>query len=143
MGANDQLVDPPAYQNLVIAWRNGAPVRLRDVGSVIDGVENDRVGAWYQRPRRRCCSISSASPAPISSQTADRVQAALPKLQKGDARPASASTIVTDRTETIRASVRDVQFTLAISVGLVVAVIFTFLRSPRQPSSRPSPCRCR
>jgi multidrug efflux pump len=71
LGANDQLVSADAYTNLVIAFRNGAPVRLSDVGSVIGGVENDRVGAWYY-PRaaapgtRPCCSTSSASPAPTS-----------------------------------------------------------------------------
>ena len=129
LGANDQLVDASAYQNLVIAWRNGAPVRLSDVGSVIKGVENDRVAAWYKDQPAAVIDIQRQPGANIV-QTVALVKAALPRLQA--AIPSAIRiTIVSDRTETIRASVRDVQITLLMAVILVVAVIFLFLRSPR------------
>jgi hydrophobe/amphiphile efflux-1 (HAE1) family protein len=129
LGANDQLVDASAYQNLVIAWRNGAPVRLSDVGSVVRGVENDRVAAWYKDQPAAVIDIQRQPGANIV-QTVALVKAALPRLQA--AIPSAIKlTIVSDRTETIRASVRDVQITLIMAVILVVAVIFLFLRSPR------------
>jgi hydrophobe/amphiphile efflux-1 (HAE1) family protein len=129
LGANDQLVDAPAYQNLVIAWRNGAPVRLSAVGNVIGGVENDRVGAIYDGTAAVVLDIQRQPGANIV-QTVQAIQQALPRLRK--AIPSGIKiAIVTDRTETIRASVRDVQYTLIMSVVLVVAVIFVFLRSPR------------
>jgi multidrug efflux pump len=135
LGANDQLVSPDAYTGLVIAFRNGAPVRMSDIGSVIGGVENDRVGAWYYPP-----GGAPAHPAVLLDiqrqpganivQTVDRLKKALPTLQR--AMPAAIRTvIVTDRTETIRASVADVQATLVLSVVLVVLVIYLFLRSWR------------
>jgi multidrug efflux pump len=129
LGANDQLVDAAAYQNLVVAWRNGAPVRLSDVGSVVNGVENDRVAAWYMGEPAAVLDIQRQPGANIV-QTVQLVKTALPRLQA--AIPSGIRlTIVTDRTETIRASVWDVQITLIMSVILVVAVIFVFLRSPR------------
>ncbi len=129
LGANDQLVDASAYQALVIAWRNGAPVRMSDVGSVINGVENDRVAAWYKDQPAAVLDIQRQPGANIV-QTVALVKAALPRLQR--AIPSAIRlTVVTDRTETIRASVRDVQITLIMSVILVVGVIFLFLRSPR------------
>jgi hydrophobe/amphiphile efflux-1 (HAE1) family protein len=129
LGANDQLVDASAYRNLVIAWRNNAPVRLSDVGSVIPSVENDRVAAWYDGTQAAVLDIQRQPGANIV-QTVALVKAALPRLQS--AIPSGIKlTIVTDRTETIRASVRDVQLTLIMSVVLVVLVIFLFLRSPR------------
>jgi hydrophobe/amphiphile efflux-1 (HAE1) family protein len=129
LGANDQLVDAAAYRDLVIAWRNSAPVRLSDVGSVVAGVENDRVAAWYKDQPAAVLDIQRQPGANIV-QTVQLVKDALPRLQS--AIPSAIKlTIVTDRTETIRASVRDVQITLIMSVVLVVAVIFVFLRSPR------------
>ncbi len=129
LGANDQLVDASAYRNLVIAWRNSAAVRLSDVGDVIAGVENDRVAAWYKDQPAAVLDIQRQPGANIV-QTVQLVKQALPRLQA--AIPSGIRlTIVTDRTETIRASVRDVQITLIMSVLLVVAVIFLFLRSPR------------
>jgi multidrug efflux pump len=129
LGANDQLVDAAAYRDLVIAWRNSAPVRLSDVGSVVAGVENDRVAAWYKDQPAAVLDIQRQPGANIV-QTVQLVKDALPRLQS--AIPSAIKlTIVTDRTETIRASVRDVQITLVMSVVLVVGVIFVFLRSPR------------
>jgi hydrophobe/amphiphile efflux-1 (HAE1) family protein len=129
LGANDQLVDAAAYQNLVIAWRNGAPVRLSAVGNVVSGVENNRVGAVYDGTAAVVLDIQRQPGANIV-QTVQAIQEALPRLRK--AIPSGIGiAIVTDRTETIRASVRDVQYTLIMSIVLVVAVIFVFLRSPR------------
>ena len=129
LGANDQLVDPASYQNLVIAWRNNAPVKLSAVGDVVAGVENDRVAATYDGTQAVVLDIQRQPGANIV-RTVQLIKEALPRLQR--AIPSGVKlTIVTDRTETIRASVLDVQYTLGLSVLLVVAVIFVFLRSPR------------
>jgi multidrug efflux pump len=129
LGANDQLLSPESYRALIVAWRNGAPVRLSDVGSVVGGVENDRVAAWYKKEPAAVLDIQRQPGANIV-QTVERVKQALPALQR--AMPNGiALAIVTDRTETIRASVADVQRTLILSVILVVGVIFVFLRSLR------------
>ncbi len=133
VGANDQLVSADQYRDLVIAWRNGAPVRLSAVGQVVSGVENDRVGAWLiQHGTRVPAAVLDIQRQPGANivQTVARVTKALPLLQR--AMPAGVHlTIVTDRTGTIRASVRDVQITLVAAVVLVVLVMFVFLRSPR------------
>jgi multidrug efflux pump len=134
LGANDQLVSPDAYRDLVIAWRNNAPVRLSAVGEVVPGVENDRVAAWFidaDRVSQPAAVLDiQRQPGANIVRTVERLKAALPALER--AIPAGIHlTIVTDRTETIRASVRDVQITLIVSVVLVVAVIFVFLRSAR------------
>ena len=129
LGANDQLVDASQYKDLIIAWRNNAPVRLSAVGSVISGVENDRVAARFDGTPAVVLDIQRQPGANIV-QTVERLKQELPKLQA--AIPGAIHlTIVTDRTQTIRASVRDVQYTLIMSVVLVVLVIFLFLRSPR------------
>ena len=129
LGANDQLVDAAAYRNLIVAWRNNAPVRLSAVGSVISSVENDRVAARYDGTPAVVLDIQRQPGANIV-QTVDSIKQALPKLQA--VIPTGIHlTIVTDRTQTIRASVRDVQYTLIMSVVLVVLVIFVFLRSAR------------
>ncbi|MDE2582055.1 MAG: efflux RND transporter permease subunit [Rhodospirillales bacterium] len=133
LGANDQLVNADAYRNLVLAWRNGAPVRLSAVGTVVDGLENDRIGAWYfDHGQRKPAAVLDIQRQPGANivQTVNRIKAALPSLQR--AMPGGIRLrIVTDRTETIRASVRDVQFSLVAAVVLVVLVIFAFLRSWR------------
>ncbi|HEX2939993.1 MAG TPA: efflux RND transporter permease subunit, partial [Rhodopila sp.] len=129
LGANDQLVDADAYRNLIITWRNGAPVRLSAIGSVISGLENDRVGATYDGRPAVVIDVQRQPGANIV-QTVRAVKEALPRLQKTIPSGITLS-IVTDRTQTIRASVADVQYTLMLSVLLVVLVIFVFLRSPR------------
>jgi len=129
LGANDQLVTPAAYKDLVIAYKNASPVRLSDVGTVIGGVENDRVAGWYNGNPAVVLDIQRQPGANIVSTVA-AIKDALPGLQR--AIPAAvAMSVVVDRTETIRASVDDVQFTLMLSIGLVVFVIFLFLRSAR------------
>ncbi len=129
LGANDQLLTPEAYRSLIIAYRNGAPVRLSDVGSVVGGVENNRVAGWFNGRAAVVLDIQRQPGANIVSTVA-AIKAALPALQR--AIPAAVRMeVVTDRTETIRASVDDVQFTLALSIGLVVFVIYLFLGSAR------------
>ncbi len=129
LGANDQLLTPDAYKNLVIAYRNNAPVRISDIGSVVGGVENDRVSGWYNGRQAVVLDIQRQPGANIVATVA-AIKEALPALQR--AIPAAIlMQVVTDRTETIRASVRDVEFTLALSIGLVVFVIYLFLRSAR------------
>ena len=129
LAANDQLINPAAYRDLVIAWKGGAPVHLRDVGSVVGGVENDRVAASYNGKPAVVLDIQRQPGANIVA-TVDEIKRQLPMLQR--ALPAAiAMQIAADRTVTIRASVHDVQFTLALSIGLVVLVIFLFLRSWR------------
>ena len=129
LGANDQLVSPDAYRELVIAWRSGAPVRLSDVGTVVGGTENNRVGAWYQSRQAVVIDVQRQPGANIVD-TVDRIKKSLPKLRQ--AMPAAITMlIVSDRTETIRASVADVQYTLVLSIVLVILVIFAFLRSWR------------
>ncbi len=129
LGANDQILSPDAYDTLVIAYRNNAPVRLKDVGSVVGGVENNRVAASYNGHQAVVLDIQRQPGANIVA-TVDRVKAELPNLQR--ALPTAIKlSIVTDRTETIRASVRDVEATLVLAIVLVVGVIWLFLRSWR------------
>jgi len=129
LGTNDQLTTPAAYANVVLAWRNGAAVRLADVGSVIHGVENDHVAAWYQGHPAVLLDVQRQPGANIV-KTVDNLRETLPDLEK--ALPAGVKLVTTaDRTDTIRASVADVQGTLLLAMLLVVAVIFLFLRSWR------------
>ncbi len=129
LGANDQLVNAEAYKDLVISWRNGAPVRMSAVGSVVAGVENARVSATFDGRAAVVLDIQRQPGANIVD-TVELVKQKLPRLRA--AMPTGiALTIVSDRTETIRASVADVQYTLILSMVLVVGVIFVFLRSWR------------
>ncbi|CCG43102.1 efflux RND transporter permease subunit [Magnetospirillum molischianum] len=129
LGANDQITTPAGYASQVIAWRNGAPVRVRDVGDVIEGVENARVGGWHNGKPAVILNIQRQPGANIV-ETVDRLKAKLPELALSI--PAGVTlSILVDRTETIRASVADVEFTLALTVLLVIGVIWGFLRSPR------------
>src|SRR3979411_1923663 len=129
IGANDQLVSTDGYRPLIIAYRNGAPVRLTDVATVVDGVENAKQAAWANRDPAVILNIQRQPGANIIA-VVDRVKNLLPALQA--ALPAAVQVdILTDRTTTIRASVDDVQFTLVLTIALVVMVIFLFLRSFR------------
>ncbi len=129
LGANDQILSPDEYRSLVIAYRNGAPVRLSDIGSVVGGVENNRVAASYNGQQAVVLDIQRQPGANIVA-TVERIKAELPNLQR--ALPTAIKlTIVTDRTETIRASVNDVQATLVLAIVLVIGVIWVFLRSWR------------
>ena len=129
LAANDQLVKAAHYAPLILAYRNGAPVRLSDVGDVFDGVENALLAGWANGKRAIILNVQRQPGANIIA-TADRVKALLPQLRA--TLPQSLQvTILSDRTETVRASVRDVQLTLLLTILLVVAVIFLFLRSLR------------
>ncbi len=129
VGANDQLLSPDQYNALVVSYKNGAPVRLSDVGSVVGGVENDRVAGWYNGKPAVILDIQRQPGANIVATVA-AIRDALPALQRSI--PAQVTMqAVTDRTETIRASVEDVEFTLVLAIGLVVFVIYLFLRSAR------------
>ena len=129
VGTNDQLLTPEAYKNLIIAWRTPSAVRLSDVGTVVHGVENDRVAAWYQGKPAVLLDVQRQPGANIV-KTVNEVRGELTDLQKG-LPPGIKLEISADRTATIRASVDDVQGTLLLAMVLVVGVIFLFLRSWR------------
>src|SRR2546430_1112121 len=129
IGANDQLLSSDGYRPLIVAYRNGAPVRLSDVANVIDGVENGKQAAWANQDPAVILNIQRQPGANIIA-VVDRVKKLLPQLQAGLPAAVQVDTL-TDRTTTIRASVEDVQFTLVLTVALVVMVIFLFLRSVR------------
>ncbi len=127
IGANDQLLSSDQYRPLVIAYKNGAPVRLSDVASVTDGVENARQAAWMNEVPAVILNIQRQPGANIIA-VVDRVKQLLPQLQAS--LPAAVQlSILTDRTTTIRASVADVEFELMLTIALVVMVIFLFLRT--------------
>jgi len=127
IGANDQLLSSDQYKPIVIAYHNGAPVRLRDVANVIDGTENLRLAAWKDLTPAVIVNIQRQPGANIIS-VVDRIKKLLPQLQ-GSLPAAIKVEILTDRTITIRASVRDVEFELMLTIALVVMVIFLFLRN--------------
>ncbi|MDI9329784.1 MAG: multidrug efflux RND transporter permease subunit [Alphaproteobacteria bacterium] len=127
--ANDQLRQPADYADLVLAYRNGNPLRLSDVASVVEAPENNRLAAWADDDPAIVIQVRRQPGANVID-TVNRIQATLPQLR--DALPASVDLrVMHDRTTTIRASVRDVQFELALAVALVVMVIFLFLRNAR------------
>ena len=129
IGANDQLISADSYKPIIVAYRNGAPVRLIDVAKVFDGTENVRQAAWANTKPAVILNIQRQPGANIIA-VVDRVKKLLPQLAAS--LPASVKIdILTDRTTTIRASVEDVQFTLILTIALVVMVIFLFLRSLR------------
>jgi len=129
IAANDQIVAADTYKDIVVAFRNGAPVKIGDVADVIDGLENTKVGAWYRGQPSIVIDVQRQPGANVI-ETVERLRAELPRLRR--AMPASAQlTIVNDRTTTIRASIHDVQFTLVLSIALVVLVVLIFLRTIR------------
>ncbi len=127
LGANDQLLSGSQYGPIVIAYRNGAPVRISDVARVIDGVENVRQAAWMNDTQAVILNIQRQPGANIIG-VVDRVTQLLPQL-KASLPQSITVQVLTDRTNTIRASVEDVKFELVLTIALVVMVIFLFLRS--------------
>ena len=125
--ANDQILTSKDYQPIIVAYRNGAPVMLSDVAMVIDGAENIKQAAWMNDVPAVIVNIQRQPGANII-QVVDSIQALLPQLQT-TLPPAIQVSVLTDRTITIRASVKDVQFSLMLTVALVVMVIFLFLRN--------------
>ncbi|MGY3617304.1 multidrug efflux RND transporter permease subunit [Bradyrhizobium sp. USDA 10063] len=127
LNTNDQLLNPQAYDELIIAYRNGSPVRIRDIGKAIEAPENDLLAGWYDKQPAIILAVQRVPGANVI-ETVDRIKKLLPTLQ-ASIPPAIKVTIAADRTTTIRAAVADVQFTLMLTVALVVMVIFLFLRN--------------
>src|SRR5271157_2205015 len=127
IGANDQLLSSKEYRPLVVAYRNNAPVVLSDVADAIDDAENVKLAAWMNDAPAVIVNIQR-QPGSNVIEVVDRVKKLLPQLQSS-LPPAVQVSILTDRTTTIRASVRDVEFELMLAVALVVMVIFLFLRN--------------
>jgi multidrug efflux pump len=127
ISTNDQLLSGNDYKDVVLAYRNGAPVRLRDVATIVDGTENIKEAAWMNLSPAVIVNIQRQPGANIIG-VVDRIKKVLPQMQA--ALPASVKVaVLTDRTETIRASVKDVQFEMLLTICLVVLVIFLFLRN--------------
>jgi multidrug efflux pump len=128
INANDQIRKPSDYNELVVAYRNGAPVKLSDVARATEGAENTKLAAWMNTDEAVIVNIQRQPGANVI-EVVDRIQALLPQLRA--ALPSAVDVaVLTDRTTTIRASVADVEFELGLAVVLVVIVIFVFLRSP-------------
>ncbi|MDP2868614.1 MdtB/MuxB family multidrug efflux RND transporter permease subunit [Methyloversatilis sp.] len=129
LDANDQLRSAAEYRKSVIAWKNGAPIRLEDVAEVVDGPENRLLAAWANQTPSLILNIQRQPGANVID-VVSRIQALLPELQ-ASLPDAVDVAVLTDRTESIRTSVRDVQIELVMAVALVVLVIFLFLRNVR------------
>ena len=124
---NDQLFNAKAYGNLIIAYRNGAPVRLKDVGDVINSVQNARTGAWFNNRAAEGVAIQKA-PGANTIALVDTIKALMPKLEQSIP-PSVHVDLMLDRTQVTRAAVHDVQFTMLLTISLVILVIFLFLRT--------------
>jgi multidrug efflux pump len=129
LSTNDQLTDAAGFRDVVVAYRQGAPVRLREVAGVVDAAENDQLAGWANGQRAIILNVQRQPGANIID-VADRVKELLPRLRASLPQGIEVS-VVSDRTETIRASVEEVEFTLGLTVALVVMVIFLFLRNLR------------
>ncbi|OCR21571.1 multidrug transporter [Pseudomonas syringae] len=126
LDANDQLKSPEEYANLILAYKDGGPLRLKDVAQIVDGAENERLAAWANENQAVLLNIQRQPGANVI-EVVDRIKALLPSIT--DNLPAGLDVVVlTDRTQTIRASVTDVQHELLIAIVLVVLVTFLFLR---------------
>jgi multidrug efflux pump len=129
ISANDQITSAEQYRQVIVAYRNSAPVMLSDVAEIVDGLENNKVGGWYQGKPAIIIDVQRQPGANVID-TVKRITRELPRLQSAMPLDVKLS-VVNDRTETIRASVADVQFTLVLAVVLVTLVVLFFLRSIR------------
>ncbi len=129
LATDDQLSDAKSFAPLLLAYKNGAPLRLRDVAGTVDGVENAQLAGWANDQRAIILNVQRQPGANVIA-VADRVKALLPQLEASLPQGIHVS-ILSDRTETVRASVADVEFTLVLTIILVVAVIYLFLRNLR------------
>ena len=125
--ANGQLTDAKAYRPLIVTYRNGSPVRLQDLGRVLDSVENNKVASWFNNTRAIGLAVQRQPGANVV-EVVDAIKKLLPALQS-QIPPSVNLDILFDRTQSIRESVEDVQFTLFLTLCLVVLVIFLFLRN--------------
>jgi hydrophobe/amphiphile efflux-1 (HAE1) family protein len=124
---NDQLVDASAFREVIVAYRGGAPVHLKDIGNVINSVQNTRIGAWFNNMPAEGLAINKA-PGANTLALVDRIKALMPELRQSMP-PSIHVDLVSDRSEVTRAAVHDVQFTMLLTIGLVIVVIFVFLRT--------------
>jgi HAE1 family hydrophobic/amphiphilic exporter-1 len=127
LNTNDQLLKPDAYNNLIVAYRSGSPVRIRDIGNAIQAPENDLLAGWYNKHRAIILAVQRLPGANVIN-TVDQIKKLLPQLE-ASIPPSIDVSVISDRTQTIRASVTDVEFTLMLTIALVVMVIFLFLRN--------------
>jgi len=127
--ANGQLTDAAGFRRLVVAYRNGAPVRLEQLGNVIDSVENTRIASWFNSVRGIVLAIQK-QPGSNTVAIVDGIRGLLPQIE-GQLPPAVKIDVLSDKSVTIREAVHEVEFTLVLSIVLVVAVIFVFLRNVR------------
>jgi multidrug efflux pump len=127
IAANDQITTSADYRKLVLTYKNGVPVMLKDVARVVDGIENNQESAWMNQTPAVIVNIQRQPGANII-EVVDRIKSLLPKL-RATIPPAIRISVLTDRTTTVRASVSDVEFELMLCIALVVAVIFLFLRT--------------
>jgi hydrophobic/amphiphilic exporter-1 (mainly G- bacteria), HAE1 family len=125
--ANDQLLDASAWNDVIIAYRNGGPLRVKDIGQAVTGPEDAKQAAWANG-KRGVFLVVFKQPGANVIETVDKIKATLPRLVAAIP-PAIKIELISDRTTTIRAAVEDVQFTLVLTIALVVMVIFVFLRS--------------
>ncbi len=129
IAANDQIMKPEDYDNIILAYKQGAPIRVSDVGHAVAGPENSLLGAW-STSKLSVLLIIFKQPGANVIETVDSIKAAMPKL--ASVIPAGVKVdVISDRTVTIRASVFDVEFTLCLTIALVVLVILIFLRNLR------------
>ena len=124
--ANDQLTTSGPYNDVVVAYRNGAPIRIRDIGQAVEAPQNRELAGW-QNGKHGILLLAFKQPGANVISTVEQIKASLPALEASIPPTVHVSTIV-DRTEMIRASVVDVELTLCLSIGLVVMVVFLFLR---------------
>jgi hydrophobe/amphiphile efflux-1 (HAE1) family protein len=124
---NDQLFSAAAFRDVIVAYRNGAPVRLKDVGEVVDATQNERIGAWYYDTPAEGLAIQRQAGA-NTIQLVDTIKRWIPRLQESIP-PSVKIDLVSDRSLVVRAAVHDVQFTMMLTVSLVIIVIFLFLRT--------------
>ena len=127
LDTNDQLFNAASFGNVIVAYRNGAPVRLKDVGEVIDATQNERIGAWYYDTPAEGLAIQRQAGA-NTIELVDTIKQWIPRLEQSIP-PSVKIDLVADRSLVIRAAVHDVQFTMMLTVGLVIVVIFLFLRT--------------
>jgi hydrophobe/amphiphile efflux-1 (HAE1) family protein len=127
LDTNDQLFDAKQYENVIIAYKNGAPVRIKDVGDVINSVQNTRLRSWFNDQPSEGIAIQK-EPGANTIDVVDRIEALMPRLE-ASLPPSVHVDLMSDRSLTTRASIRDVKFTMMLTIGLVIVVIFLFLRT--------------
>jgi len=126
LDTNDQLFNAAAYKNVIVAYRNGAPVKIQDIGQVVDATKSPRTGAWYNGKRSELLLIFR-QPGANTVEIVDRIKGLMPRLLASIPQSVKVD-LMSDRSQSIRDSVEDVQYTLLLTIGLVVMVIFVFLR---------------